>query len=432
MTKAMWGSYLLQIKQSTVALLLIICLWSCAANADIKQDQQITLYFQNAPISTILQALADYQDLNLLIADTVSGSYSLRLESVSWQQALKTILQLSRLEIELVGNIMLVMTQQESIERRQLKRQEEKEALTAEPLDTLNYNVQHTEAAALAKLLQGADTPLSERGRVLIDSRLNTLVIRDVGKVLANLQGILAHLDRPVAQVQLVAHIVTMSDESLRELGVQWGLNRDLPIEGAAKSAAFNVDLGVSEPMVNVGVQLARLNGRILNLELSALELENHVEIVASPRLLTADRHTASIKQGTEIPYEVSSGSNGATSIEFKDAVLGLEVTPQVLSGGRIDLTLHISQNTTGRAMKRSNGGEILAIDKQEIKTQVVVKNGETLVLGGVFQHNNAISASKVPLLGRLPLLGYLFRNESKQNRRRELVIFITPTVVTP
>lgn len=431
MTKASRGSYLRGIKPCTVALLFIICGWSSTANTEIEQDKQITLYFQNAPISTILQALADYQDLNLLIADSVSGSYSLRLESVSWQQALKTILQLSHLEIELDGNIMLVMTQQEIAERRQRKRQEEKEALTTEPLGTLNYNVQHTEAAALAKLLRGADTPLSERGRVLIDSRLNTLVIRDVGEVLANLQGILEHLDRPVAQVQLVAYIVTMSDESLRELGIQWGLNRDLPIEGGAKSASFNVDLGVSEPTVNVGVQLARLNGRILNLELSALELENRAEIVASPRLLTSDRHTASIKQGTEIPYEVSSGSNGATSIEFKDAVLGLEVTPQVLSGGRIDLALQISQNTTGRAMKRSNGGEILAIDKQEIKTQVVVKNGETLVLGGVFQHNNAISVSKVPLLSRLPLIGYLFRNESKQNSKRELVIFITPTVVS-
>lgn len=191
----------------------------------------------------------------------------------------------------------------------------------------------------------------------------------------------------------------------------------------------FSVGLPVENSAITAGFHLARISGRILDLELSALEQENQVEIIASPRLLTAHLQTASIKQGTEIPYEVSSGSSGATSIEFKDAVLGMEVTPKILPNGRITLTLQISQNMPGRSIKQGEG-EALAIDKQEIKTQVTVKDGETIVLGGIFQRQRNQATDKVPGVGDIPLLGSLFKHSNQQHKRRELVIFITPTLV--
>jgi protein transport protein HofQ len=236
-------------------------------------------------------------------------------------------------------------------------------------------------------------------------------------------------MDTPLEQVQLAAHIVTISSENLRELGVRWGLAAEERPAKTLRIDNFSVGLPVDSSAITAGFHLARISGRILDLELSALEQENQVEIIASPRLLTAHLQTASIKQGTEIPYEVSSGSSGATSIEFKDAVLGMEVTPKILPNGRITLTLQISQNMPGRSIKQGEG-EALAIDKQEIKTQVTVKDGETIVLGGIFQRQRTQAADKVPGVGDIPLLGALFKHSNQQHKRRELVIFITPTLI--
>lgn len=217
---------------------------------------------------------------------------------------------------------------------------------------------------------------LSERGSVLADKRTNTLLLRDTAPITAQLKKRVTEMDAPLAQVQLAAHIVTINSESLRELGVRWGLAPDDRPAQPLRPGNLGVNLPLERSAVNVGFT-ARISGRLLSLELTALEQENQVEIIASPRLLTAHLQTASIKQGTEIPYEVSSGASGATAIEFKEAVLGMEVTPKVLPDGRITLTLHISQNMPGRAISRG-AGEALTIDKQEIKTQITVKNGET------------------------------------------------------
>lgn len=181
--------------------------------------------------------------------------------------------------------------------------------------------------------------------------------------------------------------------------------------------------------MFAAGFNLAHISGRILDLELTALEQEDKVDIIASPRLLTAHMQTASIKQGTEIPYQVSSGASGSTSVEFKEAVLGMEVTPKILRDGRIELALQISQNMPGRSIKQAEG-EALAIDKQEIKTQVTVRDGETLVLGGIFQRKNQKTDTKVPVLGDIPVVGSLFKHQYTNEQRRELVIFITPTLI--
>ena len=212
----------------------------------------------------------------------------------------------------------------------------------------------------------------------------------------------------------------------MEELGIKWGYS--------GKSSQFfnqlNVDLGVAHSSSSVGFNLAKLSGSLLDLELSALESENQLEIIASPNLLTANQNMASIKQGTEIPYEVSNGSNGSTSIEFKQAVLGLEVTPKIVAGNQMILDLYITQNTTGRSIKRRDGGEALAIETQEIRTQVKIKSGETVVLGGIFQQVNNVSKNSVPAISNIPIIGNAFKNKAKKQQKRELVIFITPQLV--
>jgi protein transport protein HofQ len=211
---------------------------------------------------------------------------------------------------------------------------------------------------------------------------------------------------------------------------VKWGLQAgDAAVTDILHHPRLDVPLAVSSPGISVGMALARIGGQLLDLELSALEQENQIEIIASPRLFTSHQQTASIKQGTEIPYEVSAGNSGATSIEFKEAVLGMEVTPTISGNGRIQLKIHISQNMPGRSI-RTGDSDILSIDKQEIETQVTVSDGQTLALGGIFQQQRTRGQNQVPLLGNVPLIGGLFRQQSDQRKKRELVIFITPRLV--
>lgn len=230
--------------------------------------------------------------------------------------------------------------------------------------------------------------------------------------------------------MELAAHIVTISEEHLHELGVNWRLyNEGDVINRALRHPLLDIPLGLNSHDVSVGVTLSRIGGKLLDLELSALEQENQVEIIASPRLFTSHQQTASIKQGTEIPYEVSAGNSGATSIEFKEAVLGMEVTPAVLGNGRIQLKIRISQNVPGRAVQTGDS-QVLSIDKQEIETQVTVSDGQTLALGGIFHQQRTRGQRQVPLLGNLPVVGSLFRQHAEEQRKRELVIFMTPRLV--
>lgn len=394
--------------------------------AQAQDKQIISLEFQDAPVTVILQALADYRQMNLIAAPGVSGNLTLRLEDVPWPQALALTLRMGKLTMTREGNVMLISPEPDAREKRQLQ-----EALAQrQPLHSLTMTVQNGDAAEIAESLNAQrGALLSERGSVLADKRTNTLLLRDTAPIVAQLKKRITEMDAPLAQVQLAAHIVTINSESLRELGVRWGLAPDDRPARPLRPGNIGVNLPLERSAVNAGFHLARISGRLLSLELTALEQENQVEIIASPRLLTAHLQTASIKQGTEIPYEVSSGASGATAIEFKEAVLGMEVTPKVLPDGRITLTLHISQNMPGRAISRG-AGEALTIDKQEIKTQITVKNGETLVLGGIFQRHSGKTADKVPGLANAPLLGGLFRQSGAQQKKRELVIFITPTLI--
>lgn len=406
-------------------LLLCAVLLTTSLAVDAKGSTPVSLEFQDAPASVVLQALADYQQLNLVIASDIGANLSLRLVDVPWDQALAIVLRMTHLKVEREGAVMMVFTEQDIEERR--LRAEQKAA--PKSLSHWSFTLQYADAEQVADSLDLADGGLlSPQGSVVVDKRTNTLLIRDTPASLALLKSWLVEMDLPLQQVQLAAHIVTISRENLQELGVRWGMGDTKPTS-SLRMNDFNVNLPLPNSAVSAGFNVARIGGRLLELELSALEQENQVDIIASPRLVTSHQQTASIKQGSDIPYTVSRGKKGATTIEFKEAVLGMEVTPKILRNGKITLNLKISQNMPGMAMKRGDS-ETLLIDKQEIQTQVTVNDGETIVLGGIFQQKSSQGINKVPILADIPWLGGLFKQDAQQQSRRELVIFITPRLI--
>ncbi|ROR95366.1 protein transport protein HofQ [Raoultella terrigena] len=374
----------------------------------------------------VLQTLAALRQQNLVVASDVSGTLSLHLHNVPWQQALRSVVDSAGLTFSQQGTILYVHTlawkkaQQAQLESDRAKRRQNL------PLQRHSIVLRYADAGELAK---GGDRLLSPRGSLTVDKRTNRLLIRDDAEHLAALKTWALEMDLPVGQVELAAHIVSMSETSLRELGVKWSLAEASSVPGSGKFTALGSQLAVGDASTRTGFNIGRINGRLLALELSALEQKQQVDIIASPRLLASHMQPASIKQGSEIPYQVSRGENGATSVEFKEAVLGMEVTPTVLQQNRVRLKLRISENTPGQVLQQENG-EVLAIDKQEIETQVEVNSGETLALGGIFSQKNKSARDSIPLLGDIPLLGQLFRRDGKDNERRELVVFITPRIL--
>lgn len=408
-------------------LLLIISLQPVYA----ADEAPLSLAFDHAPVEQILQALADYQQVNLLIAPEVEGVLSLRLDNLPWRQALALVARMAKLAVIEQDNVLLVYPlrwQQAQDAAREAERQAQ---LQQTPLQQRTVTLRYASASDVhASLLSERQSLMTPRGSVTVDKRTNALLLRDTAAALKETVRWIQGLDRPLEQIELSAHIVTISEEHLQELGVQWGmLAGDAAVTESLHHPRLAVPLAVSSPGISAGMALARIGGALLDLELSALEQENQIEIIASPRLFTSHQQTASIKQGTEIPYEVSAGNSGATSIEFKEAVLGMEVTPTIAGNGRIRLKIHISQNMPGRSI-RTGDSDILSIDKQEIETQVTVSDGQTLALGGIFQQQRNRGENRVPLLGKVPLIGGLFRQQSAQRKKRELVIFITPRLV--
>ncbi len=393
-------------------------------------EAPLALVFDDAPVARVLQALADYQQLNLMIAPGVAGQLSLRLTAVPWQQALDLVARMSRLSIEKEGNVLLVYPESWQQEKKQREEAKRDDALQRQPLNHLTVVLHYADAAVVHSSLQAERINLmSARGSVTVDPRTNALLLRDTPAALKETARWLQALDVPLEQIELAAHIVTISEENLRELGVSWGMSSEEHIARALRNPQLNIDLGVARPALTAGLTLARLDARLLDLELSALESENQIEIIASPRLFTSHQQAASIKQGTEIPYTVANSKNDSTHIEFKEAVLGMEVTPSVQPNGRIRLKLRISQNMPGRNISSGNT-DVLTIDKQEIETQVTLKDGQTLALGGIFQQQKSQGREKVPFLGDVPVLGALFRHDVQERKRRELVIFITPRLI--
>ncbi|QRG79429.1 DNA uptake porin HofQ [Citrobacter sp. R56] len=395
--------------------------------AQAGKTQNVTLMVDDVPVAQVLQALAEQERKNMVISPDVSGSVSLHLTDVPWTLALQTVAKSAGLVLRQEGAILHVQTaawQQEMMARQEDERAQQQATL---PLENRNISLQYADAAELAKV---GEKLLSAKGSITVDKRTNRLLLRDNTVALATLEKWVEQMDLPVAQVELAAHIVTINEKSLRELGVKWTLADAQQAGGVGDVTTMTTDLSVATATTRVGFNIGRINGRLLDLELSALEQKQQLDIIASPRLLASHLQPASIKQGSEIPYQVSSGESGATSVEFKEAVLGMEVTPTVLQKGRIRLKLRISQNMPGQVLQQADG-EVLAIDKQEIETQVEVKNGETLALGGIFSQKKKSGKDSVPLLGDIPWLGHFFSHDGKEDERRELVVFITPRLVS-
>ncbi|PAU35515.1 pilus modification protein PilQ [Vibrio coralliilyticus] len=414
---------------------------------------KLSVNFQDIPVRQVLQQIADYNDFNLVVSDAVSGSLTLRVKEVPWPQLLDIILRMKGLEKRMDGSVLLVATAAEIAQLRQQKLEQEKVTAELQPLESEIIAVRFAKAADIAALLSDstATRMLSERGAISIDTRTNSLLIRDVTINIQAMKAIIAALDVPVKQVQIEARIVSLNEGDLQELGVRWGFsstNGSHSVGGSIENNLANLNLygdsdsslddflnvNLAATSVNastIAFQVAKLGSdTLLDLELSALQRESRAEVISSPRLITTNKQPAYIEQGTEIPY-LEAASSGATSVNFKKAVLSLKVTPQITSDNRLILDLNVTQDRPGQVVKTGTG-EAVAIDTQRIGTQVLVNNGETIVLGGIYQHSVSDTVDQVPLLGDIPLLGALFRRTYQQMGKSELLIFVTPTVVAP
>lgn len=406
--------------------------------------KNISLDFQDIPVRTVLQIIANYNEFNLITSDTVTGNITLRLDGVPWDQALDMILKVKGLDKRMQGNILMIAPSDEltSREAKDLEAQLQVEKLA--PLYSEYIQINYAVAGEFAALIKNEDTSiLSDRGSVSVDERTNTLLIRDTEASIEDIKRMVAILDIPVRQVIIEARMVTVKDNLNEELGIRWGATSagtnsatSGTLEGADAANAgvvpaiadrLNVNLPVVNPAGAIAFQVARLaDGTILDLELTAMEKESKGEIIASPRITTANQKEAYIEQGVEIPYQ-EAASSGATATQFKKAVLSLTVTPHITPDDKIILDLVITQDT----ISDIQSGTAPAIDTQRIGTQVLVDNGETIVLGGIYQQSIISSVSKVPVLGDIPYVGFFFRTSTDFNEKKELLIFVTPRIVT-
>ncbi|HEY2454299.1 MAG TPA: DNA uptake porin HofQ [Scandinavium sp.] len=408
------------IRSALLALLLMIPIaWG--------KDKTVTLTVDDVPVAQVLQAIAALNESNIVVAPDVSGQISLQFKNVPWKQALQTVVNSAGLVLEPQGSVLFVHTRAWLAEKQAQGEADKQKRLLALPLQGQSVPLHYADATELAK---AGEKLLSTRGVLTVDKRTNRLLVRDDEQHLADLLAWVTEMDLPIGQVELTAHIVTINEKSLRELGVKWSLADAEGSVGVGKITTLGSDLSVANATTHAGFNIGKISGRLLELELSALEQKQQLEIIASPHLLTSHLQPASIKQGTEIPYQVSSGESGATSVEFKEAVLGMEVTPTVLQKNRVRLKLKITEDMPGQVLQQADG-EVLAIDKQEIETQVEVKSGETLALGGIFSQKNKSARDSIPMLGDIPWLGQLFRHDGKDSERRELVVFITPRIIS-
>ncbi|MDP2573189.1 type IV pilus secretin PilQ family protein [Vibrio penaeicida] len=428
-----------------------------------KDGKLISINFQDIPVRSVLQLIADYNGFNLVVSDSVSGNLTLKVDDVPWQQVLDIILKVKGLDKRVEGNVILVAPKEEFDSREQQDLEQERLAQELGSLESKIIEVKFAKASDIADMIggHGEVSMLSERGSISIDERTNALLVRDLPENIAVVEDIVESLDIPVKQVQIEARIVTITEGEIEELGVRWGfsstsgtntvggsIENNLATvglyqagggsggegEGGGGSSTIDdflaVNLGATNKnAASIAFQVAKLGtDTLLDLELSALQTENKAEIISSPRLITTNKKPAYIEQGTEIPY-LEASSSGATTVSFRKAVLSLKVTPQITPDNKLVLDLSVTQDRPGKVVKTGNG-EALAIETQRIGTQVLVDNGETVVLGGIYQQSVTNTVDKVPLLGDLPLLGALFRRSYENLGKSELLIFITPKVV--
>ena len=417
--------------------------------------EKLSLNFQDIEVRSVLQLLADFTDLNIVVSDSVQGKLTLRLKNVPWDQALDIILQTKALGKRQAGNVIMIAPAEEIATRERIELEGMKQKTELAPLRTEFFQANYAKAEELAGLLQNQTGQLlSERGTVTVDSRTNTLLIHDTVERLTEIRALVHRLDVPIRQVLIESRIVIASDDFNKDIGVRWGLNRNTVNPGGggdgegfllsgnangitnlgnndslSPADRFNVNLPISNPAGTLGVALAKLPfGTLLELELSAMQSEGKGEVVSAPRVITANQHEAYIEQGVEIPY-VEASSSGATSISFRKAVLGLTVTPQITPDDRIVMDLRINKDTVGEIFGSGNA-QVPSIDTREVSTQVLVSNGETVVLGGIYEQDLLSSVDKVPFFGNLPLIGKLFTRTLSRDDKSELLVFVTPKII--
>lgn len=434
----------------------------------VYTGEKLSLNFQDIEVRSVLQLIADFTSLNLVASDTVSGRITLRLQNVPWDQALELILKTKGLDKRTAGNVMLVAPADEiaARERLELEAANQNEQLAA--LRSEYIQVSYAKAADLQKMITSgintgnnantaSNSLLSPRGSVSIDVRTNTLIIQDIPKKIEEIRDLVSRLDVPVKQVMIEARIVTASSDFVKELGVRWGVahdNRNASNRGIMAGATrttlsdireaaldtatgirsysisnpqdLAVDLGVEKVGTSsLAVGIMNADNIVLDLELSALQSDGHGEVVASPKVLTADKQKALIASGTQIPYGEST-SSGAAAVKFINAELRLEVTPSITPDGRVNMDLAINKDSPGSVL--SNGA--LTINSNRIATSVLVDDGQTVVLGGVFTTDILKGVTKTPLLGDIPFLGRLFKQDVTRNEKKELLIFVTPRLL--
>ncbi|MEX2524638.1 MAG: type IV pilus secretin PilQ [Gammaproteobacteria bacterium] len=415
--------------------------------------ERLSLNFQDIEVRAVLQLIADFTGMNLVASDTVRGNVTLRLKNVPWDQALDIILKSKGLGIRKEGNVMMVAPQEEIAAREKLELEAQKQVEELAPLRTEFMQINYAKAGDLASLIQSdQNNLLSERGNVTIDQRTNTLIIQDVATSLEAIRDMISKLDIPIRQVMIESRIVNADESFTRDLGVRFGYSRHSSQQSQAQGEFFgtvggklpgttdfgggtsfvtgsNENLMVNLPVPGatsaMGLAVGKIGSYLLQLELSALLAEGRGEDIASPKVITANQKEATIKSGVEIPYQEAT-SSGATSVSFKEAVLSLGVTPQITPDNRVLLDLAVTQDTRGSP-------DVLGvppINTRSVTTQVLVDDGETVVLGGVYNQTDRTSSNRVPFFGDIPYLGFLFKQNRVEKSRTELLIFVTPKIL--
>jgi len=439
------------------------------------KGEKLSLNFQNVEVRAVLQVIADFTGLNIITSDTVTGSLTLRLKDIPWDQALDIIMQTKGLDMRKNGNVVLIAPREELAVKEKQQLESLQQINDLEPLQTEMFQLNYQKAEAIKALLSDKEGKfLSKRGTAVVDARTNILFVQDTGGRLEEVRRLIRQIDVTVRQVVIESRIVIADDKFGRQLGVRFGmqtgftLNRryaggvggslntqpvvsssgttttretrtQTPFElasgiasaGYSDSPQLNVNLPVTNPAGQLALTLINLgSGNLINLELSALEADSRGKVVSSPRVVTADNQKASIEQGTEIPYVTPGTGNSPATVQFKKAVLRLDVTPQITPDNRIIMTVEIRKDSVGQFVPVAGGGFVPAIDTKNVTTQIAVNNGDTAVIAGIYEETLNNDVTKVPFLGDLPYLGYLFKTTNKNVEKTELLIFLTPRIV--
>jgi type IV pilus assembly protein PilQ len=419
--------------------------------------EKLSLNFQNVEVRAVLNVIADFTDLNIITSDTVAGNITLRLKDVPWDQALEIILQTRGLDSRRNGNVIWIAPRDELATREKLALEAQQQISDLEQTRTESFQMNYQKAADVQKLLADPNQRiLSKRGSAVVDARTNTLFVQDTPSRLDDVRRLLAKIDVPVRQVMIEARIVEADETFSKNLGSRIGFNqagRGFPLAGGARATiggglentGFQTGQITTQPdfttnSLNSNMHVPGLNGfqagqlsfvlfntsltRFLNLEVSALEADGRGKIIASPRVLTADQVEAVIEQGTEIPYQQAT-SSGATSVSFRKANLSLKVKPQITPEGNVIMTLDVNKDQPGATTTAG-----VQINTKHVKTEVLVENGGTVVIGGIYEQNDRTDETRVPFLGDLPLVGWLFKARTQTSGKTELLVFITPRIV--